>query len=98
MTSFSPVIRFSRTHSRICNLINDRIDWIGIARPGLTRHGCRFYPASYPATIVQVKHKQANVRDLPVHRGQEESADVFTGLVEGFGRLEHIALENGGRR
>jgi riboflavin synthase len=24
--------------------------------------------------------------------------DVFTGLVEGLGRLEHIAVENGGRR
>ena len=31
-------------------------------------------------------------------RGQEENVDVFTGLVEGLGRLDHIAVENGGRR
>jgi riboflavin synthase len=30
--------------------------------------------------------------------GPEETANVFTGLVEGLGRLEHILEENGGRR
>jgi riboflavin synthase len=31
-------------------------------------------------------------------RGYEECVDVFTGLIEGLGRLERIVGENGGRR
>src|ERR1700678_1092358 len=58
----------------------------------------RFYPASYPATIVQVKHHRPSVFNKPGRPGDEESGDVFTGLVEGLGRLEQVIPENGGRR
>ena len=60
------------------------------------RHDCRFYPASYPATIVQVKHERASVFNSQGRRGYEESADVFTGLVEGLGRLERIVEKTAG--
>jgi riboflavin synthase len=58
----------------------------------------RFYPASYPATIVQVKHDRPSVFNKPGRPGDEESVDVFTGLVEGLGRLDQVIPENGGRR
>ena len=78
--------------------MDDRIGPPEIARPMLIWRDRRFYPASYPATIVQVKDDRPSVFNKPGRPSNEESVDVFTGLVEGLGRLELVVRENGGRR
>ena len=100
MTLFSPLKRFDQPHFTV------------VTEPS-TLHRLAWYRSRGPITHVWVsiltsfspcyhssvsKHNRSNEALRAIHAFREGGADVFTGLVEGLGRLERIVEEDGGRR